>query len=103
MRRTLAISDTLVTGPGRGANRTFTFHLERTFVCADGSGSFTVRLNARWHPCDTTNSGTWVVLRGTGAYADLSGAGRLTGTYSGADPCDPSGVQDVLTGRTTPG
>ena len=88
-------SETLV----RGSDRALTFHLDRTFVCSDGSGTFTVRINAHWHPCDPQNAGTWVVLRGTGEHAALSGAGRLVGTYQGTDPCEPDGIVDVLTGR----
>lgn len=100
---TYADSGIRTTGAGRGRERTLTFHLDRTFTCSDGSGSFTVRISARWHPCDATNAGTWVVLRGDGDYADLHGAGRLVGSYVGPDTCDPDGVVDVLSGRATLG
>ena len=86
-----------------GRARTLTFHLDRTFTCSDGSGSFTVRISAHWQPCDATNSGTWVVLRGDGDYTDLHAAGQLVGSYVGADTCDPEGVVDVLSGRGTLG
>lgn len=98
---TYADSEIRVTGAGRGRERTLTFHLDRTFTCSDVSGSFTVRISARWHPCDATNAGTWAVLGGDGDYADLHGAGQLVGSYVGADTCDPEGVVDVLSGRVT--
>ena len=100
---TYADSAIRTTGAGRGHDRTLTFHLDRTFTCSDGSGSFTVRISARWHPCDATNAGSWVVLRGDGDYAGLHGAGQLVGSYVGADPCSPEGVVDVLSGRAALG
>jgi len=96
-------SATRITGVDRGRDRTLTFHLDRTFTCDDGTGTFTVRISARWHPCDATNAGTWAVLRGEGAYEDLHGAGQLVGTYLGHDGCTPDGVVDVLTGRAALG
>ena len=96
-------SDIRTTGAGRGRERTLTFHLDRTFTCSDGSGSFTVRISAHWQPCDATNAGTWVVLRGNGDYADLHGAGQLVGSYVGAENCELEGVVDVLSGRATLG
>ena len=96
-------SDIRTTAEGRGRERTLTFHLDRTFTCADGSGSFTVRISAHWHPCDATNAGTWVVLRGDGDYSDLHAAGQLVGNYVGAENCELEGVVDVLSGRATLG
>lgn len=86
---------TLVAGNGR----TITFHNLKTFECADGTGSFTLRLEARVQPCDATTSGTWNVAGGTGDYANLRGAGTLVGTYFPTDACDAIGIDDHLTGQ----
>jgi hypothetical protein len=57
----------------------FTFHLVKTFTCADGSGSFSLPIQASVQPCDPTDAGTWAVVGGTGRYAGLRGAGTLVG------------------------
>lgn len=90
-------SDEFVTRGGRG--RTLTFHGVKTFICDDGSGTFSLRIQARVQPCDPTDSGTWVVEEATGAYEGLHGSGRLVGTYFPGDSCsDPEGIDDHLTG-----
>jgi hypothetical protein len=85
---------TLIAGNGRA----ITFHNLKTFHCADGSGTFTLRLQAQVKPCNSTTSGVWSVAGGTGAYEDLSGAGSLVGTYFPGDACSAEGIDDVLTG-----
>ena len=85
---------------GTGSNHAaaFTFHLVKTFTCADGSGSFSLRYQAMVQPCDPTDAGTWVVVGGTGRYAGLRGAGTMVGNYYPTDACDATGVVDHLTG-----
>ncbi len=53
----------------------FNFQGVKHFICEDGSGDFFVNLQAR---IDFRKGTTfqWNVLRGTGAYADLHGAGN---------------------------
>ena len=55
----------------------------KLFVCDDGSGSFELKLNVaiRFGPFSDTYN--WVVVDGTGAYADLRGTGSGTGTPAG--------------------
>ena len=48
---------TLVAGNGRA----ITFHNLKTFECADGSGTFTLRIQAKVKPCSATDSGVWNV------------------------------------------
>ena len=81
-----------------GNGRTLTFHNLKTFVCADGSGMFTLRIQASVKPCSATDSGVWSVAGGTGRYADLRGTGTLVGTYFPGDACDAEGIDDHLTG-----
>ena len=85
---------TLVAGNGRA----ITFHNLKTFDCADGSGTFTLRLQAQLKPCSPNTSGVWSVAGGTGTYEGLRGTGSLVGTYFPGDSCDAVGIDDHLTG-----
>ncbi len=64
------------------------------FTCDDGSGEFFVNLQARidYRKGTTFN---WNILRGTGDYEDLHGAGSGVGL----DICGPDCVSDVYDGR----
>ena len=85
---------TIIAGNGRA----ITFHNLKTFDCADGSGTFTLRLQAQVKPCNSTTSGAWSVAGGTGNYEGLLGNGTLVGTYFPNDACDAVGIDDRLTG-----
>lgn len=86
---------TLIAGNGRA----ITFHNLKTFECADGSGTFTLRIQAQVKPCSQTDSGVWNVAGGTGDYERLQGTGSLVGTYFPGDVCsEPEGIDDHLTG-----
>ena len=87
--------ETLIAGNGRA----ITFHNLKTFNCADGSGTFTLRIQAKVKPCSATDSGVWNVAGGTGDYEGLRGTGSLIGTYFPGDVCaEPEGIDDHLTG-----
>jgi hypothetical protein len=75
-----------------GGGAAGSFHLTKTLVCTDGSGSFTIEVNAATVFGSPTDQGGWGVLDGTDAYASLSGGGNLVGTYV------PDGIIDVYTG-----
>ncbi len=70
----------------------------KTFNCTDGSGTFTLKINARVRDCDSTDNFTWVVAGGTGDYARLRGAGTGVGTYFPPSACEAEGIDDHLTG-----
>ena len=72
------------------------FHLKKTLTCDDGSGSFTIRVNAATVFGSPTDQGGWSVEGGTGAYAGLHGGGSLVGTYT------DTGIIDMYTGRVAP-
>ncbi len=80
---------------GFQSNVGIVFHDRKTITCDDGSGTFTLLLQARtgFNVSDDGTSGRWVVLSGTGDYADLHGQGRLTGTYT------PGGISETYEGR----
>jgi hypothetical protein len=54
--------------------RAYSFHVWKEFTCADGSGTFIVKLEGRWE--GEGGSGTWMILKGTGEYANLHGTGE---------------------------
>jgi hypothetical protein len=81
---------------GQGA--TLSIHNLKSFTCADGSGTFTLRIQATVQPCDATDRGAWSVAGGTGDYEQLRGAGTLVGTYVPNNACDAEGIDDLLTG-----
>ncbi|HLO36799.1 MAG TPA: hypothetical protein VK194_11980 [Candidatus Deferrimicrobium sp.] len=68
------------------------FHLTKTLVCDDDSGSFTIVVNAATVFGSPTDQGGWAVLDGTDDYASLHGGGDLVGTYV------PDGIIDLYTG-----
>ena len=77
---------------GSDRSRAGSFHLTKTLDCADGSGSFTIVVNAATVFGSPTDQGGWAVLSGTDDYATLRGGGRLVGTYV------PDGVIDTYSG-----
>ena len=67
------------------------FHLSKTLICDDGSGSFVIRVDAATN--FVVGSGTvggWSVVprSGTGDYVGLGGGGSLVGTNSDQAPID---------------
>jgi hypothetical protein len=77
-------------GGPTGATRTFNggqsfaqaqLLLSERFECPDGSFDVLVRVTLDFATGDTV--GTWSVLRGTGAYVSLHGAGSTTGDWDG--------------------
>jgi hypothetical protein len=68
------------------------FHDLKTFTCADGSGTFTANVQAHLRFDSPTDSFTWNILSGTGAYAKLHGSG------SGVGDELETGVDDHFTG-----
>lgn len=71
----------------------FNFQGVKHFICDDGSGEFFINLQARidFRKGTTFN---WNVLRGTGDYEDLHGAGGGVGL----ELCGPDCVFDVYDG-----
>jgi hypothetical protein len=73
-------------------NRTAVFHVDRTFTCADGSGTLSISLDAVFQNRQGGTVGGWRIVGGTGAYAGAVGAGHIVGT--GTDV----GIDDLYTG-----
>ena len=60
------------------------FFFENVFVCADGSGSFVVRVEGDASRPEDLENGTWTFVSGGGDYSDLSGEGNY---QLASDPC----------------
>ena len=78
---------------GSEHGRAGTFHLKKTLVCSDGTGTLTIRVNAATVFGSPTDQGGWSIVEGTGRYAKANGGGSLVGTYF------PGGITDLYTGR----
>ncbi len=81
------------------AGRWIFFDVHKTFTCADGSGTFTLRIRAAVRLCDPYDTGTWTVESGTGAYTQLTGSGWLVGSYLPDNSCTATGIEDHLVGK----
>ena len=61
-------------------NEAFLFlHVLKTFTCADGSGTFATGVRAQLVFGSPTDSFTWHIETGIGAYANLHGTGSGVG------------------------
>ena len=83
--------ETFGKGTGFQSNSGFNFQVIKRFTCADGSGTFLVKMQVRVdHKGDNFS---WNIVGGTGAYERLHGAGQ------GIAPATPTGVLGMLSGR----
>ena len=67
------------------------FHLTKTLICDDGSGMFTIRVDAATNfVAGDGTTGGWSVVpgSGSGAYAGLKGGGSIVGSNSDQAPVD---------------
>jgi hypothetical protein len=69
------------------------FRADKVFTCQDGSGTFTLRVEATVITQPFSDVGTWMVVGGTGGYVNLGGAGELVGINP-----TPTSVLDIFTG-----
>jgi hypothetical protein len=80
------VDDTRIIFVGFQSNRSAQIPVRKTFTCDDGSGTFFVKIQVHLEFATSTEFFSWVVLGGTGDYADLSGAGSGTTVSDGSDP-----------------
>jgi hypothetical protein len=71
----------------------------RQFTC-NGGGGFTAKVGPL--PAEHGGSGTWQIVAGSGALADLRGKGTLTSVRTSGDPNDPETItfESTWTGVT---
>lgn len=66
-------------GPSEQSGQQLILEAVNVFSCADGSGTFTVKLSVILYP-DFTSAYEWIVTDGTGDYTRLEGEGEGVGT-----------------------
>jgi hypothetical protein len=68
----------------------------KLFDCG-ASGTFTLAYRVHHIDCAPTDSGTWMIVGGTGAYAAMTGEGLVSDTYF-PSACPASGITDSYSG-----
>jgi hypothetical protein len=81
-------SDKVFASGGQSGNHLL-FHNIKTFTCDDGSGTFTLNVQAMLVFGNPADSFTWSVTSGTGAYTRLHGTGTGVG-FEGVNEVDDS-------------
>ena len=72
------------------------FWFEDELTCADGTGSFVLRVSGLGPPpADGLWIGPWAIVRGTAEYEDLNGDGRFSADFS-TDPAVATYAGDLL-------
>ena len=67
---------------GRGAQ----IPVRKTFTCDDESGTIEIKIQVHLDFASSTETFTWVILDGTGAYERLRGSGQGSTVSDGTDP-----------------
>jgi hypothetical protein len=80
-----SVVDTGIVFGGFQNGRSAQILVRKTFTC-DGGGTFFVKIQVHLDFETSTESFTWVVTGGTGAYANLHGSGSGTTVGDGSDP-----------------
>jgi hypothetical protein len=80
------VVDTGIVFGGFQSGRSAQILVRKTFTCADGSGTFFVKIQVHLDFETETESFTWVVLGGTGDYESLRGSGDGSTVSDGSDP-----------------
>jgi hypothetical protein len=80
------VDDTRVIFAGFQSERGAQIPVRKTFTCDDGSGTFFVKIQVHLDFATATESFSWVVQGGTGAYEHLRGEGHGSTVSDGSDP-----------------
>jgi hypothetical protein len=80
------VVDTRIQFGGYQSGRGVQIPVRKHFTCADGSGTFEIKIQVHLDFATNTETFSWVVLSGTGDYANLTGAGSGTTVTDGSDP-----------------
>jgi hypothetical protein len=79
------VDDTRLIFAGFQSDRGAQIPVRKTFTCDDG-GSFFVQIQVHLDFATSTETFSWVILGGTGAYANLHGSGSGSTVSDGSDP-----------------
>lgn len=80
------VEDTGILFAGGQSNRKLQIPVRKDFICADGSGTFFVKIQVHLEFETSTEFFSWVVMGGTDGYADLRGSGSGSTVSDGSDP-----------------
>jgi hypothetical protein len=80
------VDDTRLIFAGGQSNRGAQIPVRKTFTCDDASGQIFVKIQVHLDFATSTETFSWVILGGTGDYADLNGSGQGTTVSDGSDP-----------------
>jgi len=80
------VDDTRLIFAGGQSGRGAQIPVRKTFTCADGSGELFVKIQVHLDFATSTESFSWVILGGTGAYGSVSGSGQGSTVSDGSDP-----------------
>jgi hypothetical protein len=80
------VDDTRIIFAGFQSERGVQIPVRKTFTCADGTGTINVKIQVHLDFATATESFSWVVQGGTGAYRDLRGSGSGTTVSDGSNP-----------------
>jgi hypothetical protein len=80
------VDDTRLIFAGGQSGRGAQIPVRKTFTCADGSGQLFVKIQVHLDFATSTESFSWVILGGTGAYGSVSGSGQGSTVSDGSDP-----------------
>ena len=78
------VVDTRLILAGEQSNRSIQIPVRKTFTCPDGQ--LFIKIQVHLDLATSTESFSWVVLGGTGAYGSVSGGGQGTTVGDGSDP-----------------
>jgi hypothetical protein len=80
------VDDTRIIFAGFQSGRGAQIPVRKTFTCADGSGTFFVKIQVHLDFESATESFSWVVMGGTGDHSNLRGSGDGSTVSDGSDP-----------------
>jgi len=80
------VLDTGIVFGGFQSGRSVQILVRKTFTCADGSGTFFVKIQVHLDLETSTETFSWVVMGGTGDYTNLRGSGGGSTVSDGSDP-----------------
>jgi hypothetical protein len=80
------VRDTHILLAGGQSNRKLQIPVRKDFICADGSGTFHVKIQVHLDFATSTETFSWVVMGGTDGYARLRGSGSGSTVSDGSVP-----------------
>jgi hypothetical protein len=81
-----SVIDTRLIFAGSQSGRGAQIPVRKTFTCDDASGTIFVKIQVHLDFASSTETFSWVILGGTGAYEKLRGSGEGSTVGDGSDP-----------------